>query len=83
MRGTTVSEEGRVDPFILQSLSGLAPYDRTGLALRGIFQTPFQKLIITEMEFLDLKSEADSKVLVRNFFNDIITCLEGWRSSHV
>ena len=65
MLGTTVFGEGKVGLSIPQNLSGLAPCDRTGLALQERFQTPFQKLIITGMACLDLKSEADNKVLVR------------------
>lgn len=55
MRGTTASVEGKVGLCTVQNSNGLVPCDHTGLALLGRFQTPFPKLIITEMVFLDLK----------------------------
>lgn len=67
MHGTTVSVEERVERCIVRNSSGLGPCDLTGLDLQGRFQTPFPRLIITGMVFLDLKYEADSRVLVRLF----------------
>lgn len=62
--GTIVYVEERVGHYIVLSSSGLGPFDHTELGLQGKFQTPFQRLIITEMEFRDLKSGVGNRVLV-------------------